>query len=168
MCAEVLFAARSPSLQLTRMHAGEGGQQQQPAGSSRAATGACANNADDNSQHSSKRRRTLRSGGPPSATPPPPSPLLNNRQQRQQQWQRMKEVTPMPADLNGSSVDEATRIGGSGTRSGSDGSTVNSSDGSRSTPGVDSLGQQQPDESSFMRSVSRRKQQWRPCHAALQ
>jgi hypothetical protein len=152
-------------LQLTRQHAGEDGQQH---GSSRAPAGACANNANDGSQHSSKRWRTLRSGGPPSASPPPPSPLLNNRQQRLQQRQRMKEVTPMPADLNGSSVDEATRIGGgSNTGSGSDDSTVNSSDGSRSTLGVDSLGQQQPDESSFMRSVSRRKP-WRPCHAALQ
>lgn len=146
--------------QLTRKRAGEG--QQEPACSD-APAGACANNASDSSHDSSKRRRSLRSSGPASEAPAPPSPLLNNRQQRMQQRERLKALTPMPADLNGSSIEEGTCMGRS-----NDSSTVDGSDGSRATPGVDSLRQQHSEVSVSVRSVSRRKQQWRPCHAALQ
>jgi hypothetical protein len=145
--------------QLTRKRAGQGQQEEVADGT---------NNTNNSSHSNSKRRRSLRSSGPSSATTPPPSPLLNNNQQRQ--LQRMKTVTPMPGDLDGSSADEETRIG-IGSGSGSDGSTVDDSDACRSTPGVESFSQQQQqreDGSVLARPTSRRKQQWRPCHAALQ
>jgi hypothetical protein len=155
--------------QVTRQRATEG--QQEPAGSFGPADGAGVNNGSGshNSSHTSSKRphRTAALSNPQPGPVLPSSPLLNNRQDKGR-----KPPTPAPADLEGSSS-EAFAGSGSGSGHGS-GSTDGGSDSSRLTPGVESGGseqahkQQQQLADGGTRSASRRKQQWRPCHAALQ
>jgi hypothetical protein len=151
--------------QRTRQRATEG--QDEPAGSSGPADGVGANNGSGshNSSHTSSKRarRTANPSNPQPGPVLPSSPLLNNQQDKGR-----KPPTPAPVDLDGSSSEAFA-----GSRN-SSGSSEGGSDSSRLTPGVESGGpaqahkQQQLLADGGTRSASRRKQQWRPCHAALQ
>jgi hypothetical protein len=102
----------------------------------------------------------------------PTSPLINNQQQ---QPASQAAAVSGHADLNGSCCLD----GSTGNSSGSGDSTVcGLQDTSRDSPGVESSGDEEACKQHNLdgfgrvgvhgRVPSRRKQHWRPCHAALQ